>query len=98
LNFDKIQLVPAACILAELVDQQLVDQFYEDDILQHKSIQGLVNKFRQGWFHHEIAKEAGIYYQPVLAYQPGIKCSDIPPDTIIPLHQIPKKLVNTIPV
>jgi hypothetical protein len=45
----------------------------------------LVNKFRQGWFHHELPKEAGIYYQPVLAYQPGIKCSDIPPDTIIPL-------------
>jgi hypothetical protein len=66
----------------------------------------LVNKFRQGWFHHEIAKEAGIYYQPALgwyqqwyqiAYQPGIKCSDIPPDTIIPLLGIGLEAVKNRP-
>jgi len=41
--------VPAACIWAQLVDQQLVDQFYEDDILQHKSIQGFIQILKHQW-------------------------------------------------
>ncbi len=46
LNSHKIRVVPAACTLAQLVDQQLVDRFYGDDILQHKSIQGFIQNLK----------------------------------------------------
>jgi hypothetical protein len=49
LNSNKIQVVPAACILVQLVDQQLVDQFYGDDILQHKSIQEFIQILKHQW-------------------------------------------------
>jgi hypothetical protein len=44
LNFDEIRAGPAACILV-----QLVDQFYGDDILQHKSIQGFIQNLKHQW-------------------------------------------------
>ncbi len=49
LNSHKIRVVPAACTLAQLVDQQLVDRFYGDDILQHKSIQGFIQILKRQW-------------------------------------------------
>ncbi len=41
LNSDKIRAGPAACILVKVVDQ-----FYGDDIFQHKSIQGFIQNLK----------------------------------------------------
>ncbi len=43
LNFDKIRACPAAFILAQLAD------FYGDDILQHRSIQGFIQNLKHDW-------------------------------------------------
>ncbi|KAH8963228.1 hypothetical protein BDL97_05G142000 [Sphagnum fallax] len=44
LNSDKIRTWAAACILA-----RLADHFYEDDILQHRSIQGFIQNLKHQW-------------------------------------------------
>jgi len=63
LNSDKIRAGPAACILALLVDQQLVDQFYGVGILQHKSIQGFIQNLKHQWKTLKDSKCPALYDQ-----------------------------------
>jgi hypothetical protein len=44
LNFDKIQAWATTCILV-----QLAKHFYENDIFQHRSIQGFIQSLKQQW-------------------------------------------------
>jgi hypothetical protein len=48
LNSDKMRTWAAACILA-----QLADHFYGDDILQYRSIQGLIQNLKHQWKFHD---------------------------------------------
>jgi hypothetical protein len=62
LNSDKIRAWAAACILS-----QLAEHFYEDDILQHRSIQGFIQNLKQQWKRLPDDYECDGYYPRAMA-------------------------------